>query len=282
MIAGVVKNNNPEKKPWMNVAGIEIGSRNTKAVILKDGKVLTYAIVASIGTPEANARSASEAALAKAGLSWEDLQYIVSTGLGCEAIPFAQKIKRNFLLCLAKGANWLFPTARTVIDIGANNGFAIKIGARGELNDFAKADVCAAGSGTLIESVANLLDMPLEELSNIPVTLAQEVRISNTCAIFIEQEVISLLHAVHPITIGEIVSGIYTSLASRVKGLVAKIGAESDIVLCGGIARNAAFSKILEEEMGVKVLIGEEPQIVPSLGAALIACEELKRLLLIK
>ena len=261
----------------MKVAGIEVGTRNTKSVILNDGKVLSYGIVSSVVTPEENARRANEAALAKAGLSWEDLQYIVCTGLGSESIQFAQSSKKNPLSCLAKGAHWLFPSARTVLDIGANDSYVICIGERGNFDDFAFGDQCAAGTGILFEALADLLDMPLEELSNVPIPSDQKVRMSDTCVIFMEQEVISLLHAIPPVPVEEIVYTIYRTLAAKAKGLLTKILAKPDILICGGVVKNDSFVNVLEQEMDTKFLRAEESRIVTSLGAAIIAYHECRK-----
>jgi predicted CoA-substrate-specific enzyme activase len=261
----------------MKVAGIDVGTRNTKAVILNDGRMLSYGIVRSEETPEENARRANEAALAKAGVSWEEIQYIVSTGLGSELIRFSHKNQKNPLLCLAKGAHRLFPSARTVLDIGANNSYAISIDERGSVDDFALGDQCAAGTGILFEALVDLLDTPLEELSLLPVSFDERVQMSDTCVIFMEQEVISLLHAVPPVPLEEIVYGIYRSLVSRVKGLITKIRTMPDILICGGVVKNDAFFNVLEKEMGIRVLRAEEPRILTGLGAAIIAHEEFRK-----
>ena len=94
------------------------------------------------------------------------------------------------------------------------------------------------------------------------------------CAIFAEQEVISHVHRVPPTPKPDIIAGIHGSMAVRIVGLAKRIGIKPEIALCGGVAKNVGFAKVVEEEVKQKVVIPEHPQLVAALGAARIAQEE--------
>ncbi len=254
----------------MIVAGVDMGSITTKIVILKENKILQHAIITG------GEDQTLDNTLKKMGLSREDLKYIVSTGMGRGDLPFAQK-KKSTALCLARGAYHLFPSARMAIDIGENSSIVIGINERGELMDSATNDKCAAGAGSFLLLLVKLLKMPLDKLSKVSLVAKNKVGFTATCAVFIEQEVISYIHRDRPLPISDVVAGIYSSLATRIVGLAKKIGIKEDVIVSGGVARNEGFINILGERMGARVLIPDLPEIVPALGAALIAAREVSQ-----
>jgi len=256
----------------MAVAGIDMGSLTTKAVILEGGKILAHSIITSADEAEVGARKALEQALKDTGLSFEDIKCIVSTGAERKAATFAHKQKTS-PSCLAKGAYWLFPAARTVFDVGAETCTIIKIDAQGKVEETVGHDRCASGTGTFLETMAKLMQLPLGEMAKLSLQAKERAPVSGTCAVFAEQEVISHVHRDPPTPKNDVIAGIHASMATRIAGLAKRVGIEQEAVLVGGVAKNVGFAKILEEEIEMDLHIPEEPQLAAALGAALIAQE---------
>jgi len=257
----------------MAVAGIDMGSLTTKVVILEGDKILAHSIITSADEAEVGARKAIELALKDAGLALEDLRYIVSTGADRKSASFAHKQKTS-PSCLARGAHWLYPEARTVFDVGAETCIVIKVDERGRVEESVGHDRCASGTGTFLENMAKLMQIPLEEMAQLSLLAKERAPVSGTCAVFAEQEVISHVHRDPPTPKNDVIAGIHASMATRIAGLAKRIGIEKDVVLSGGVAKNVGFAKILEEETVAELRIPEEPQLVAALGAALIAGED--------
>ena len=266
----------PKCKLWkekMKVAGIDVGSRTVKVVILEDSKILSQSAIIAADEAAVDAeRALDEALKGPPVMSREDLEYIVVTGTGRKDVPFASK-QRTSMTCLARGAYSLFPGARIIIDMGAETCTVIKLDERGRIMDSVGHDRCAAGTGIFLETMARLMQMSLDEMANLSLLAEREAEISNTCAVFAEQEVVSNIHRDPPTPKSEIIAGIHGSVAERIVGLCKRVGIKEDIVLTGGVAKNQGLVKKLEEKMGSKVKLPERPQIVAALGAALIARE---------
>ncbi len=259
----------------MKVAGIDVGSLYTKATILEDNTILNYSIIATADVTEVAAKKALAHVLQKDGLSTEDIGYIVSTGAHRKEVSFAQA-HRSSIVCLARGANWLFPAGRTVIDVGAENSYAIKVNDRGGVTDFVENDKCAAGAGLFLEAMTKLLAMPLDEIIAAALKAERAAEVSSTCTVFAEQEIISKSFSVPPVPLNDIIAGIHASLAVRVSGLARRVRIAPAVILCGGVAKNAAFAQSLARRLNSNLLIPQEPQIVAALGAALIAEDRLQ------
>jgi predicted CoA-substrate-specific enzyme activase len=259
----------------MKPLGIDVGSLNVKAVIL-DG---TDAF-ASFGMPagegaEASPRIAAEEVKKKAGLA-EDEWYIVSTGVGGKAVGFSQN-QKAITTCLARGVNKLFPNARMVIDLGAETSTVLKVNQRGRVTDWAGQDKCAAGTGMFLQAMAKVMQVNLDEMAGYSLRAKKRADITGTCAVFAESEVISHIHRVPPTPKEEIIAGIHASMVGRVMGLLKRLGIEREVAVVGGVARNKGLIAILEEELGYKVLVPENPEMVAALGAAVLAKENLEK-----
>ena len=257
----------------MPVAGIDVGSQTTKVVILGDGQVVGQSIIVSAEETEIGARKALDEALKQAGLAFIDLTSIVATGAGRKDVSFATRQKTS-LSCLAKGINRLAPSVRTLIDVGAETSTVIRVNEKGGVDDSIGHDRCASGTGVFLESMAKLMQMPLPEMGQESLKAQKRAEVSSMCAIFAEQEVISHVHRVPPTPKADIIAGIHGSMAVRIVGLAKRIGIKPEVALCGGVARNVGFAKVVEEEVKQKVVIPEYPQLVAALGAARIAQEE--------
>jgi len=257
----------------MLVAGLDMGSLTTKVIILEDSKVLSWRIITAAEEGELQARRAIEEAIEDTRFSLENLAYIVATGTGRKSVSFAHK-QRAPASCLARGANWLFPSVRTVIDVGAESCTVVRVNERGVTDDSIGNERCASGTGVFLEAMAKLMQMPLEEMAKASLLAESIAEISNMCAIFAEQEVISHVHRDPPTPKNNIIVGIHASMATRIGGLAKRIGVKEDVALSGGVAKNIGFVRALEENLGMKLTITDEPQLLAALGAACIAQEE--------
>lgn len=258
----------------MNTIGIDIGSLNTKVVILGDQGILASSVVPAGDDIGASARVAIEKALGQAGLSLDSLP-VVATGVGGKSSSVTQQ--KTITTCLARGIRYLFPSARMAIDMGAESTTVIKVNDRGRLADWANHDKCASGTGLFLQQMAKLMAMPLEEMAKFSLQARSRAAITSTCAVFAESEVISHVHRVPPTPKEDIVAGIYYSVVSRIMSLCKRVGIEKDVAVTGGVALNSGLVHILEQELGIKVLMPEAPQTVAALGAAVIARENAEK-----
>lgn len=254
------------------VAGIDIGSQSTDVVILRNGTILSYAIVPTLASSEQAANRAYREALEKVSLEPDAVSRVVATGYGRYSTSLATKSVTE-ITCHAVGAAHLFPGVRTVIDIGAQDSKVIRLSEDGRVEDFVMNDKCAAGTGRFLEVMARSLGVPLESLGELSERAKTDVRISSTCTVFAESEVVALVAKGVPIE--DIVRGLHRAVAERVSGMVIRLRARPPFVMTGGVAKNIGVVRALEEALGTKVLIPEEPQIVGALGAALLAGSEI-------
>jgi len=254
----------------MAVAGIDMGALVTKVVILNTNRILGAATLMTGETGETEARQAMDEALKQAGLKLEDIKSVVATGTGRAKVSFAQK-QRTAMSCHAKGACFLFPEARTVIDVGAESSAAILLSADGKVSDSVSNDKCAAGSGIFLDAMSRMLRVPLAEMGPESLQATEAVPITSMCVIFAESEVISHVHRDPPVPRSNILAGIHASITDRLYGMAQRVGAESPVVMTGGASKNIGIVRALEAKLGTTVLVPEDPQIVGALGAALLA-----------
>jgi benzoyl-CoA reductase subunit D len=255
----------------MITAGIDCGARNTKTVILKDGRIIGRGS-APTGFDLQKAVDASLVqALHAADLTREDLERIVGTGSGKSAVMFADDTV-NEIRAMAKAANFFHATARTVADVGAEEGRAAKIDPNGEPVDFAVNEKCAAGAGTFIEAMARALAVSVEEMGSMCLQSDKKIPMNARCAIFAESEVVGLIHAraAKP----DISKAIHDAVAGRIVSMIRRIGVNEDLVLIGGLGRNPGFVASLKRELGVEVIrIPDRPEFGAATGAAVVAAQ---------
>ncbi len=250
----------------MITAGIDMGAKTIKVVIVRDGKMVGKAMtVAGFEATEA-AERAYATALGAAGLAEGDVERVVSTGAGRRYAPHA-KHDVSEVKCAVKGAIDLHPSARTVIDVGAEEGRAIRCTKDGNVMDFALNEKCAAGAGAFTEAMSRALEVNVEELGPMSVKSTNAIPMNAQCAVFAESEVVSLLHAKTPKE--DIARAVHDAIASRIVSLARKVGFEPDVVLIGGLARNVGFVDSLQRALACDVLIPEHPEYVGAYGAAL-------------
>jgi len=259
----------------MIVAGCDVGSLTAEAVIIKDGKILASEIIRVRPRAEQSAKEVMDKALAKINLSYDDIEYTVSTGYGRETIPFADH-NISEISCHGKGAQWLIPSIRTVIDIGGQDCKAIRVDEFGVLEDFVMNDKCAAGTGRSLELMSQYLGVHFSELAALAEQSDQVITITSQCSIFSELEIMHyLMEDKKP---ANIAAGINEAMARRVKMLVGRVGVKTDIAITGGVCKNTGVAKNLEEMLAVRfVPFEEDPQIIGALGAAIFAAERLEK-----
>lgn len=254
----------------MITAGVDIGSITTKTVILKNGELLKSNIIRTGAYSKQSAINSLNTALSSAGLTRDDVDYLVSTGYGRAKLEYADKNVTE-ITCHAIGALNLFPGTKTVIDIGGQDSKAISLNEKGEVIDFVMNDKCAAGTGRFLEVMAHALDIEIDKLGGISLIANNELEISSMCTVFAESEVVSLLAEGCPIE--NISKGLHNAVAERVLGMANKIGIRGPVTLSGGVIKNIGIIVAIKNELGlnIKVNIPKEPQITGALGAAILA-----------
>ncbi len=255
----------------MAVAGIDVGSLSAEVVIMESGKVLAAVIVPTGSNSRTAAEKAMKEALALSNLRMEDLTALIATGYGRINVPFiAERVTE--ITCHARGAHFWDPNVHTVIDIGGQDSKVIRLNDKGGVVDFAMNDKCAAGTGRFLEVMAQALEVELDQLAVLSAGATRTVKISSMCTVFAESEVVSLIAEGLPRE--DIARGLHQSIADRTAGLAKRVGLEEKVMITGGVAKNRALVRALEEKLQTAIIIPlDDPQIAGALGAALIAAE---------
>jgi predicted CoA-substrate-specific enzyme activase len=260
----------------MYTCGIDVGSVSTEAVILlknndkinAGNKIISYVIIPTGANSKDAALKVFNDALMKASISKEEVSSIVATGYGRLNIPFANK-NITEISCHAKGVLNYFPDTKTVIDVGGQDSKVIKLDQSGNPVDFLMNDKCAAGTGRFLEVMAQALEINLEHFSEIFINTKDKVDITSTCTVFAESEIVSLIG--HGVDKNKIIKGLIYSIVNKIVIMIERLGFEEPVCMTGGVAKNLAVVKALEEKIGLKVNVPEEPQITGALGAAYLA-----------
>ncbi|MDD7353050.1 acyl-CoA dehydratase activase [Peptoniphilus sp.] len=253
--------------------GVDIGSTASKSIILKDGKEIISTSVIDVGAGTSGPSRTISETLESANMKREDIAYVMATGYGRAALEEAD-FQMSELSCHAKGAYFLFPNVRTIIDIGGQDAKALKIGDNGMLENFVMNDKCAAGTGRFLDVIAKVLEVDVSKLEELDKLSTKDVSISSTCTVFAESEVISQLASGSKIE--DIVKGIHDSIAARVGSLAKRVGLNDDVVFTGGVALNKGMVRALEENTGHKILTSPLCQLNGALGAALFGYQKCK------
>ena len=259
----------PQQQGTRFYGGIDSGSTTTNVVILDSNrKIAGSAIVATGARAAQGARAALEQALAQAHLRREDLTDLVATGYGRAYIGAGDR-EVTEITCHARGAFFLDPSVRTIIDIGGQDSKAIRIDENGAVRTFAMNDKCAAGTGRFLEMMARTLELSMDEMSRIGLHWKEDITISSMCTVFAESEVVSLI-AQNKRT-ADIVHGLNNAVASKAAALAARVDPTERFMMTGGVASNAGVVRAISEKLGTKLLVVPEHQLCGALGAALLA-----------
>ena len=259
----------------MIVAGCDVGSLTAEAVLLEDGEVLGSEIIRVRPRPEQSAVDVMDRLLKRLNLSHEDIAFTVATGYGRANIPFTDG-NMSEISCHGKGAHFLIPAIRTVIDVGGQDCKAIRVDEKGGLSDFVMNDKCAAGTGRSLELNAEALGVDVSELGELSLQASEEIEITSQCSIFTEMEIMHLL--MEDRSAADIAAGINKAMARRVRMLAGKVGIKEDIGMTGGVSKNIGVVRFLEEMLHKRfVKFPQDPQIIGALGAAVFADEKAKK-----
>ncbi|MGO8949399.1 MAG: acyl-CoA dehydratase activase [Ktedonobacterales bacterium] len=256
------------------VAGVDIGSTQAKGVILDEqGQVVSQALLdmeRNMGTAAAEVLAES---LANASLTTSDIAFTVATGYGRYRVSFGD-IQVTEISCHARGALAEFPATHTVLDIGGQDTKAIRIGDSGEIVDFAMNDKCAAGTGRFLGAASFAMELPLSELGLLALQATAPVKITTTCTVFAESEIIGHLAKGHRPE--DVLMGMHQSIATRCASLVRRVGLVPEVTFTGGVSRNGAMVTLLQEVLGTPLNVSHRAQFMGAIGAGLFALDHLR------
>ena len=255
------------------VVGLDSGSTSTNAVVMNEARKIVASVVIRTGAKAgASAERAYHEVLERAGITPDQVACTIATGYGRVSIPFADENVTE-ISCHGRGAHYFNPDVRTILDIGGQDSKAIHVNAAGEVTDFAMNDKCAAGTGRFLEMIARSLEISLDELGPAALESKKRLEIASMCSVFAESEVISLIanNEEKP----DIAAGVCRAVAGKAYSLMRRVGLEGAYMMTGGVAQNPGVVRAVEELIGEKLFICEDPEIVGATGAALLAMEKL-------
>jgi predicted CoA-substrate-specific enzyme activase len=250
--------------------GIDVGSRTTKGVIAYRSRVKTSHVIFSGNNYRRAAEKIREGLLSKAGLSAADIAYTVATGQQLDNLSFPFH-KASDTRCCARGISSLFPEVRTVIDVQGQSTQIIRVDEKGKVVNFVVSERCAAGSGRFLEIIANVLRIDLEDIGSLSLKSQNPVAFTTSCAVFGESEAISRVAEGTPKE--DILAGVHRALAQKISTLMDRVGFEEKCAISGGGGLDVGLIKAIEQELGLKLLIPQKPELVSALGASIMAQE---------
>ena len=253
------------------VAGLDIGSAMSKAVIMQNDELISTSVRATEGNFGVSADSVLDAALQKAKLTHSDIKRIGACGLGVKFIsqPFT---KITEISCQSRGVHYLIPTVRTLIEVGSQSSRVIKVSPKGKVADCLVSDKCAAGSGRILQIIAKVLGVTVKEMGQLSLQATQPAKFTTGCAVFLETEAIS--RVAEGMAKEDIIAGLHQTLAARIGGMALRMRIEEDCAFTGGGAVDIGLVKIMEKQIGKSIITPEDPLITAAIGAALIAAEK--------
>jgi (R)-2-hydroxyacyl-CoA dehydratese activating ATPase len=246
--------------------GVDIGARSIEVVLSDGAQVLEWGVADTGSRPTEAAEDLFARVLSQAEVRRADISCVTATGYGRNYFKQADKAVSE-ILCHARGVWFLFPRARSIIDIGGQDSKLIELDGNGRTVDFAMNDRCAAGTGRFIELTGQIVGIPVDRMGEAVEGRDESVEISSMCAVFAESEIVGLLQSGSPIP--AILNGVFRAVARRTVTMSGRARLHSDVVFTGGVALNRGVVKAMEDEIGLPVLVPPEPQITGALGAAL-------------
>ncbi|MBI4525746.1 MAG: 2-hydroxyglutaryl-CoA dehydratase [Deltaproteobacteria bacterium] len=252
-------------------AGIDVGSTQTKGIILNERKEIIGRALTDTGANVTRAGDRCFAELlAASGAKREEVAYVVGTGYGRYKVTVGDA-QITEISCHARGASYLFPGTRTVIDMGGQDAKGIKVGEAGDVKDFVMNDKCAAGTGRFLASAAEALMLSLDDIGEISLKARNPVRLTTVCTVFVESDIMSYLAQNKKVE--DILGGVHSAIAARTISLVRRVGIEPEVTFTGGVSKNTGMVRALEEKLGMKLNVSPDSHFVGALGASLFALE---------
>lgn len=257
-------------------AGVDVGSTQTKAIIMEQNAGQPKIVARALVDTGANVRKAAENAFGvacrEAGIAEQTVGFVVGTGYGRYNISFGNA-QMTEISCHARGAHYIFPNTRTVIDMGGQDSKAISVGESGEVLDFVMNDKCAAGTGRFLANAADVMGIGLDQVGPLSLKAVNPVKITTVCTVFVESDILSYLAQGKK---GEdILGGVHQAIAKRTVSLARRVPIEQGITLTGGVARNVGMVKALEDVLGASLQVSPDAHFCGAIGAAIFALENL-------
>ena len=242
--------------------GLDCGSTTVKGVLYDGQQVVKSTLVPTSARPALRMHEVYDA------LICPEVAQVVTTGYGRDLLENVDR-RVTEITCHARGAAYLCGPAGGLIDIGGQDSKVVQLDGNGGVKDFLMNDKCAAGTGRFLEMMARTLELDMEEMSRRGLTWEKELTISSMCTVFAESEVISLIADNH--TDSDIIHGLNQSIAGKTAAMAARAKGQPPYMMTGGVARNRGVVQALEEKLGAKLFISENPDLCGALGAALFA-----------
>lgn len=252
------------------VLGIDLGSAVSKGILLRDGTVLASFQCPSGGDYKVTAEKVRETLLLQSALTAQDITRTVATGYGAQQVTYADEMKPE-ISCHARGVFFLLPSVRTVIDVGDLYTKVFRISERGSVINFLLSGKCAGGSGRLLQIIARVLRVNVEEIGPLSLLSRKRVDFNTGCVVFAESEAISRI--AEGAAKEDLLAGIHRALAAQINSLVERIGVEMDLAMVGGGARDIGLVAALREIRNHNITVPPEPLLTAALGAAILAAE---------
>lgn len=247
--------------------GIDIGSVGSKAVIFNGSKVVSSVVIPSGTNYTTTAEAVKSEVLKLAGLKESDITASAATGIGGRNAGAGSY--HGVILCDARGVNFTFPAARSIIDIGGQGSQLTSIDEAGQVINFGVSEICATGSARLLQVVARILQISIEEIGPLSMKATKPSNFSTSCTVFLETEVITRISQGDKPE--DILAGIHRSIAEKISGMARGVALNPEVAVIGGGALDSGLVLAIEEKLAMKVLVPENPRIIAALGAALIA-----------
>lgn len=255
-------------------AGVDVGSTQTKAIIVDEhGGIAGRALIDTGANVVLAAQNAFQLCLREGAVREEEVEYVIGTGYGRYRVTFGNA-QVTEISCHGRGAVHMFPGTRTVIDMGGQDTKAIRVSPTGEIIDFCMNDKCAAGTGRFLGAAAAALEIPIDDLGPTALASRKPVRISTTCTVFAESEVLTWLAKGKKVE--DILWGVHQSIASRSSALLRRVGIDEEVTFTGGVTRNQGMVRALEEKLQVRLNVSEDAHFIGALGAALFALDHIR------
>ena len=253
------------------IVGLDIGSAVCKAVIMEDGRLKSYSVHPTGGNFSVAAEKVFNDVLAKTQLSTGDITLIGATGMGVGFIP-RSFTKITEISCHSRGVHYLLPRVRTLVEVGNQASKVIKLTSTGRVADSLVSDKCAAGSGRILQIVARVIKVNLEEMGALSLKSTRPVKFTTGCAVFLETEAISRVAEGNAKE--DIIAGLHNTMSARLGAMVQRMRIEEDCAMTGGGAKDLGLVKMMEKKLGKTLFVPEEPLITGAIGAALIVAEK--------
>jgi len=254
--------------------GVDIGSASSKGIALGDQGVLGSVERPSGGDFRLTAEKIRGELLSQIGRTADDISRTVATGYGSKLVTFADEVEPD-IICQAKGVSSLLPSVKTVIDVGDLYTKVLRLDGYGGVHNFLLSGKCAGGSGRILQVIAKVLHVKVEEIGELSLKSKNRVQFNTGCAVFSESEAISRLS--QEVTKEDLLAGIHRALAAQINSLAERMGVEQDVAIVGGGARDAGLIEALKEIRGHDILVPPNPHMTAALGAAIMARQYLRQ-----